>query len=463
MPSVGEVWRTTGPDGRSTVGVIVDYYPAEESVVLLGRTGKTARMPVRSLRMSWKLIHEANLSHICSEHGCQEIAYLHYAGQWRCHRHLRPNEVAAVMGEDRVPAPDEQAAADSEVRYEQPLATCPVCGSSVSGKNRCTSCGCRWKAIHPDVHRDVLVDVVTRLQRLWRSERAQANIIRVAPEHMGAVTDNSARDRREAIIRGSPGGEEPTLCGITVVPGNHPPTILLAEPPQDRSYIHTPTSKLLVRRGQTYYEFATGMPHGRDDVRPWAQVVPQTLSHWRSLRVSGESFQVTGHDIGRDGCLYLLGQDRSDRMLLSKLAEDYVRFDRADAPKTGSIWLLRGATRLTVVVGVQMQGDLPYVTTRLASEDPLLKVTPRTQSVPLTDLWRNYDEQSDGPPVIRAEIGDEWETADGELVYVVHTHPDTGIVRVTVEGETFDTMARAFDEMTKVERMSAFDRLMGDD
>lgn len=462
MPNIGEVWQTTGPDGVATVGVIVDYYPAEESIVLLGRTGRTGRMPVRSLRLVWRRLRDPDLSHVCGQQGCREMAFLHYGSDWRCHRHLRTQGgqpvPACVSGEDTVPEtvpmpPGQEVRED--VPHELFLQACPFCGDThVGGGQPCPTCGCRWRAVHPDVHPDVLADVVSRLLRDMRRRGLPPDGIRVSPRHMQAVTDNSGLARNAIVTRGSPGGESPTLCGLPVQPGDGD-TILLAKPPLDRCFVVVPLGLLAIRAHGNYRLFGEGGPVDVANVRPWTEAVPMEGSHWRDRRVAGSALTVVGSTIESSGRIVVRFETGEPKPLADVL-EHCIRFDRSDAPRIGSRWSNRGTGRTVLVVGVEMQGDLPVVLCREMTNAGLGTVTQRQH---LHDLWRNHESITDGAPVIPASEGDEYEMPDGETVTVTQVDRTLGFLVVQVGKAERFVFEDFIAGLPKVERRNVWDRL----
>jgi hypothetical protein len=279
---------------------------------------------------------------------------------------------------------------------------------------------------------------------------------------MNVVLDNSHRSRRDAILKGSPGGENPTFCGVLVIPTQGDNTILITKPPLERCFVHPPSGKLLVQRENTYYGFTDSETCVSRVVRPWAEVVPPTMSYWRNTQVPGSSLQVVGTDLDRQGCLIILGSEQGEKVPFTKMRDDYVRFDRSAAPNVGSIWQQRGGPHIYLVTKVDVQADLVYVGLRPISAQHFVQDAGDGRLLPVPDLWRNYAEVQAECQSIPAEVIGEWEMEDGRSAYVLKGNPEFGTVQVVIESVDHTVLVKAFANWSKVERMTAFERLMDD-
>ena len=150
---------------------------------------------------------------------------------------------------------------------------------------------------------------------------------------------------------------------------------------------------------------------------------------------------------------------RAMPMSLADMREHCVRFDRSDAPKPGSRWLNRGSGRIVLVIGAEMQGDIPLVLTRGMSDAGL---DTGTQRMVLHDLWRNHELLMAEAPVISMAEGEEYEKPDGKAITVLRVDRALGILFVQ-DGRVERTVFESFlAGMPKVERRNAWD-MLGDE
>lgn len=155
-PQLGETWSLGDQEG-------VIYARGPEAVRLVARSGRRATMPIRSLKLLWKLKHDAPIFHGCSTCGPATHAVLRMRTEgvlgWYCVDHVLAGEAIFFPGDN----PDEEPPTVERT----PQLDCPTCMFTVLGStdskgavksgvlddlpvfiHSCYGCHSRWVILH---------------------------------------------------------------------------------------------------------------------------------------------------------------------------------------------------------------------------------------------------------------------------------------------------------------------------
>jgi hypothetical protein len=454
QPEVGETWTNRGPDGRTTVGVITQV--DGEAVWLAARNGRTAAVPIRSLRLNWNYDPAVQtVGHYpCSEVGCAERAFFLEGTSWRCVRHVE-GSLAPVTGQE---LQDAQRAGEG-------LQECPTCTLSLNDSDRqsrtCPRCHALWQVIH-NLQPSRFSIAVTNAVKEARKRGMDADTLYIAASMWSSVvTDNRSASPTDVVTRGAPGGRDTTYCGVRALETPNPFSILIFRMAHRARVIRRSDSTIFTHCGEQDGHIALVGSGGVVEATPedlasdyvaWSSL-PSISSLWADVTAEDIRELSTYTDTGQILKVQLSG---NSPVLIEILFHDFLAnwtpLPESVAPKVSSFWYQKGCTVL--VREVHLGANPPHAEV-LADAG--------SRRIYVRELLLQWTERPNPGP-IPAEVGEEWTTKDDQPIDIQSIDTENNIAFVSIDnGRRCLVTARDFEGWVKVVRKTFWDRLNDDD